>query len=134
MFSDHFFSNLNQQIFQLMEESTNQLLIPASIADSLPAMVKNELAKLPAMRQEEFVEEYKRKKKSVGIGYLFLLIILAMHYGYLKKWGLQFVFWITGGGVMIWYIIDIFRLPGMVKDYNKDIAMDVMRNLKAIAG
>lgn len=114
-------------------EQESKLYISASVADSLPSMVKNELAKMPAQKQEEFVEEYKRKAKSVGIAYLFLIVILAMHYGYLRKWGLQVVFWLTGGGFFIWWLIDLFRLSGLVKDYNKDIATDTMRNLKAMS-
>jgi len=96
-------------------------------------MVKNELAKMPAQKQEEFVEEYKRKAKSLGVAYLFLIIVLAMHYGYLRKWGLQVVFWLTGGGFLIWWFIDLFRLPGLVKNYKKDIATDTFRNLKAMS-
>lgn len=114
-----------------MNEHT--LMIPASIADKLPAMVRNELAKMPAQRQQEFVEEYRRKSKSLGLAYLFLLIVFALHYGYVRKWGLQVVFWLTAGGLGIWWLIDIFRLPGIVGGYNKDMATDVMRNLKAIA-
>jgi len=114
-------------------EQESKLYISASIADSLPSMVKNELTKLPAQKQEEFVEEYKRKAKSVGIAYLFLIVILAMHYGYLRKWGLQIVFWLTGGGFFIWWLIDLFRLAGLVKNYNKDVATDTMRNLKAMS-
>ena len=114
-------------------EQESKLYISASVADSLPSMVKNELAKMPAQKQEEFVEEYKRKAKSLGVAYLFLIIVLAMHYGYLRKWGLQVVFWLTGGGFLIWWIIDLFRLPGLVKNYNKDIATDTMRNLKAMS-
>lgn len=116
-----------------MEQQEQKLYISALVADSFPSMVKNELAKMPAQKQDEFVEEFNRKKKSLGIAYLFLLIVLAMHYGYLKKWGLQIVFWLTGGGFFIWWLIDIFRLPGLVKNYNKDVAMDTMRNLKSIS-
>ena len=115
------------------QQSENRLYIPNSIADNLPSMVRNELAKLTPQKQSEFVEEYKRKMKSIGIGYLFLILVLSMHYGYLRKWGLQFVFWITGGGLFIWWLVDLFRLPGLVKNYNKDVATDVMRNLKAIS-
>ena len=114
-------------------EQESKLYISASVADNLPTMVKNELAKMPAQKQEEFVEEYKRKAKSLGIAYLFLIIVLAMHYGYLRKWGLQVVFWLTGGGFLIWWFIDLFRLPGLVKNYNKDIATDTFRNLKAMS-
>lgn len=40
----------------------NQLFVENSIADTLPAMVKSELAKMPEDKQAQFVEEYKRKK------------------------------------------------------------------------
>src|SRR5579884_4011680 len=105
---------------------TNGNLIPASIADNLPAMVRNELGKLPAHRQEEFVEEYRRKAKSAGPAYL-LWLLLGWHYIYLRKWGIQFLFWLTLGGFFIWWIVDLFRIPGMVRDYNKDVAVDVLR-------
>lgn len=114
-------------------EQESKLYISASVSDNLPSMVKNELAKMPPQKQEEFVEEYRRKSKSVGLAYLFLIVILAMHYGYLRKWGLQIVFWLTGGGFFIWWFIDLFRLAGVVKNYNKDIATDTMRNLKAMS-
>jgi len=107
-------------------------LIPRSIANNLPAMVRNELAKMPPQKQEEFIEEYRRRAKSTGIAYL-LWLLLGWHYIYLRKWGIQILFWLTLGGVVIWWLIDIFRIPGMVKNYNKDIAVDVLRNLKAIS-
>lgn len=114
-------------------ENESKLLIPSSIADALPAMVRNELARMSAQRQEEFVEEYRRKTKSLLAAYIFLIFIFWLHYGYLRKWGLQIVFWLTGGGFFFWWFIDLFRLPGLVSNYNKDIATDVMRNLKAIS-
>lgn len=103
------------------------------MADSLPSMVRNELAKMPAQKQEEFAEEFSRKSKSTGMAYLFLIVVLAMHYGYLRKWGLQVVFWITGGGFFLWWIADLFRLPGLVRNYNKDVASEIMRNLKSMS-
>ncbi|HAF29657.1 MAG TPA: hypothetical protein DCG75_11485 [Bacteroidales bacterium] len=122
-----------QNLYQEPNKHENKLFISSSISDNLPAMVKNELATLSAQKQQEFVEEYKRKQKSVGVAYLLLIVVLAMHYGYIRKWGLQFVFWFTGGGLLIWWFIDLFRLPGMIRDYNMDVATDVMRNLKAIS-
>lgn len=110
----------------------NRLFIPASIARTLPAIVKNELTKCSAQKQEEFIEEYKRRKKSLAVAYL-LLFIFPVYYGYLKKWGLLVLYWFTGAGCMLWWFIDIFRLPGLVNNYNKDIAMDVMRSLVAIS-
>ncbi|MFA5973925.1 MAG: FHA domain-containing protein [Lentimicrobiaceae bacterium] len=115
-------------------QNENKLFISASISDSLPAMVRNELATLSAQRQQEFVEEYNRKKKSLALAYFLMLpLCFCLYYGYLHKWGLQFLFWFTAGGLGIWWIIDLFRQPGLIKDYNMDIANEVMRNLKTIS-
>jgi hypothetical protein len=115
-------------------QNESRLLISSSIADNLPAMVRNELASLSAQKQEEFVEEYKRKRKSVALAYILMLpIFFLLHYGYLRKWGLQFLFWFTAGGMGVWWFIDLFRTYGMVQDYNKDVAVEVIRNLKAIS-
>jgi hypothetical protein len=116
-----------------METSTEpKLFISSSIANNLPAMVRNELARLSAQKQQEFLEEYDRNKKSVGFAYL-LWFFLGWHYAYQRKWGIQFLYWFTVGGVGIWALIDIFRVPGMIRGYNKDRAIDVMRNLVAIS-
>lgn len=111
----------------------NNLLINNSVMDNLPSIVKAELAKMPAERQQMFVEEYNRKKKSVGLAYFFLIICLGMPYGYLGKWGLQLVYWFTGAGFLIWFLILLFMLPGMVSDYNKDVAIDTLRAMKSIS-
>ncbi len=107
-------------------------LIPPSISEKLPAMVRNELGKVSPQKQEEFIEEYRRKTKSCGVAYI-LWFLLGWHYIYLRKWGLQFLFWVTLGGFVFWWLVDLFRVPGLIDDYNKDVATDVMRNLKAVS-
>ncbi len=114
------------------EMASNNLYLSNSIVGNLPAMVRNELAKLSSQKQEEFLEEYERKEKSIFVGYI-LWLLLGWHYAYQKKWGIQILFWITGGGLFIWWLIDIFRVPGMINNYNKDKAIEVMRNLQSIS-
>lgn len=123
-------SSSNQQS---PNQKANKLYISSGVASDLPSMVRNELATLSAQKQTEFIEEYNRKKKSIALAYIFLIVILCLHYGYLRKWGLQLLFWFTGGGFLIWWFIDLFRTYGMVQDYNKDRAVEVMRNFKAIS-
>lgn len=115
---------------QTAEKHVNKLNIDPSIADELPLIVKNELASMPQPRQLEFVLEYNRNKKSLALAYVFLIFVFWLHYGYMKKWGLQVLFWITAGGLGIWWLVDLFRLPGLVKNYNMDIAIHVMRNMQ----
>lgn len=114
-------------------QESNQLYVSKAVSDSLPSMVRNELSSLPAQKQQEFVEEFNRKKKSLGIAYLFLLVVFSAHYAYLGSWGMQILYWITGAGLGLWLLIDLFRLPSVINTYNKDTAMDIMRNLKAVS-
>lgn len=106
------------------------LYIDPSVAAILPSMLKEALANMSPSKQQHFMEEYNRKKKSVGLAYFFLLLCLGMPYGYLGKWGLQIAYWITGAGVFIWGIYLLFALPGVVKDVNRDIASQIVRDLK----
>lgn len=114
------------------QKNDNHLYISGAIADNLPSMVKNELAKMPAQKQTEFLEEYKRKNRSVSTAYL-LFLFLGAHYAYQGRWGMQILFWMTVGGFFIWWLVDLFRLYGVINNYNKDLALDVMRNLKSIS-
>ncbi len=56
--------------------------------------------------------------KSLADAYI-LLILFGAHYAYLDKWKLQIIFWLTGGGLGIWWVISFFTLPAKVKHYNK---------------
>lgn len=112
--------------------SRHHALIPQSLLGTLPAMVRTELAQLSASRQEEFLEEYRRRKKSVGVAYL-LWFVVGLQYGYLGRWGLQVVYWITAGGVGIWALVLLFFIPSLVRNYNKDVSIEVLRHLQAIS-
>ena len=81
-------------------------------------------------KQMVFVEEYKRKRKSIGWAYFFHLVFFQAPYAYLGQWGLQILFWFTGCGVLIWWIVLLFTIPSMVKNYNKEIAIQITRDLQ----
>jgi len=103
-----------------------------SAFDQLPSMVKQELVKLTPAQQQAFMEEFKRKAKSTPVAYLLWLI--GLHYAYLGKWGLLVVYWLSFWGFFVWMIADLFRIPGLIRGYNKDVAVEVMGNLRMIAG
>lgn len=106
-------------------------MIPKSISDHLSSMVRNELVKLSAQKQDEFVEEFNRKGKSTGVGYL--LWFFGFHYAYLGRWGMFILFMVTFGGFFVWWFVDVFRVAGMIRDYNKDTATDIFRNMRAMS-
>ena len=117
------------EVIEPEEKQENRLIISPSIVKILPLMVKEALSKMPENKQLMFVEEYNRRKKSTALAYFFTLICLGIPYGYLGKWGLQIVFWLTGAGFGLWLIYLIFAIPGLVRDYNRDVACQVLRDL-----
>ena len=120
-------------IFLLYIMTDNNLYIQSSIAHGLPSMVRNELAKLSAQKQDEFIEEYKRKSKSLPVAYILLLVVCGCHYGYVKKRWIQRLYRLSFGWFFFWAVIDLFRLPWLIEEYNKEMAIEVMRNLKVIS-
>lgn len=102
-----------------------------SAFSKLPIMVKQELAGLPVDKQQAFMEEFERKSKSTAVAYICWLF--GLHYAYLGKWGVLVLYWLTAGGLGIWVIVDAFRMPGMLNNYNKDAAVEVMSSLKMVS-
>ena len=102
------------------------------LPSSLPAAVAGEVLNMPYFQQSQFIDEYRRRSRELAIAYLFQIFLFA-HYGYLGRWGLQIAFWLTGGGLMIWWLVDIFRLPGMVAEYNHWVALELLREMSGRA-
>lgn len=63
--------------------------------------------------------------KSTGTAYLFFLFLFGTHYAYLGKWGIQFLFWFTAGGLGIWALIDLFTHSGKVEKHNAEIYLKI---------
>lgn len=66
----------------------------------------------------------QRELRDTPTAYIMWFLIGA-HYAYLGKWGLQILYWITLGGLGLWALVDLFRIPGMVKDHNEPIYLEI---------
>lgn len=98
---------------------------------ALPSMVERNLSAMSEEAQEQFWEEYNRNAKS-GFTIFVCWLLLGWHYAYLGKWGVQLLFWLTGGGFLIWLFLDFFRIWGMVSEYNKTAAIEALKNVKVL--
>jgi hypothetical protein len=103
------------------------LVIPARVASSLSRTVREQLANLTPDQQRAFLWRYRAQAKSQLVALAFLP--LGWHYLYLRKRGLQVLFWLTLGGLAAWWVLDFFRIHKLVRDYNRRVAMHVMRAL-----
>ena len=107
--------------------SDRSVVIPARVARSLSRTVREQLAYLTPDQQRAFLWRYRAQAKSPVVALAFLP--LGWHYLYLRKRGLQVLFWITLGGLAAWWVLDFFRINKLVRDYNRRVATHVMRAL-----
>lgn len=101
----------------------------------LPTMVKSEVMALPDSQRSAFFEEYTRRRKVTVLGYVAWLI-LGSHYAYIGgRWLVQVVFWLSSLSIVIgavWWLIDLFRIPMMVRNHNRDVAIAVIQELQRV--
>lgn len=65
--------------------------------------------------------ELRRKLKSTGTAYLLCIFVFGTHYLYLRKYVLQLLFWLTAGGLGIWFLVDLFTMSSKVDAANAHI-------------
>lgn len=113
-----------------MEKDQTEMLISSDIRKDLPEMVTSSLRDMKQQDQNIFIEEFCRRRRTVGLGYL--LWFLGFHYAYYKKWALLILFWVSCILIfgIVWWVVDAFRIKSMTKTYNQDAAIDVMKDLK----
>ncbi len=99
--------------------------------DDLPATVREALSKLPPVLRDEFQEEYQIQFRSLAVSYLLWLIPppFSCHYFYTKRIFKQVLFTLTCGGVFIWWLVDIFRMPQIVAEENRKSARKILKKL-----
>jgi len=107
--------------------SDRSVVIPARVASSLSRTVREQLSYLTPDQQRAFLWRYRAQAKSPVVALAFLP--LGWHYLYLRKRGLQVLFWLTLGGLAAWWVLDFFRIRKLVRDYNRRVAVHVMRAL-----
>lgn len=95
--------------------------------ESLPELLKEHVATMPAAAQELFMERYNSGAKSLKITYLSMVV--GVHYGYLGRWDDQLFFYLTLGGVGFWWVSDLFRIRGMVGHYNTTLARNILKDI-----
>jgi len=108
----------------LPEEEGNQIR-------ELPATVQEAYQQLPAVLQKEFLEEYRLCRHNVLVGLLLWAVPppFSCHNLYGKRIFLQFIYTISVGGLFLWWIIDFFRVPAIVEEYNRNQARKVLKKI-----
>lgn len=63
-------------------------------------------------------DQLERQRKKRRYAYPAWLC-LGSHYLYLGRPVVQALFWLTGGGLLVWWLVDLFRIPALVDRHNR---------------
>jgi hypothetical protein len=103
--------------------------LPGIIKRNFPLEVRYELESMPLRAQQEFLESYGREMKVLGISYV-CHALFGSSYLYQGKIFKQILFWLTAFGFGIGWIINLFRMPKMIRKVNYKIAMRIIRDIQ----
>jgi len=78
-----------------------------------PPIVQNALKNIDETQRLTFESEFNQRKRSKG-NMIALAIIFPIQLFLLGRVGLGLIFWLTGGGFLVWWIIEIFLTSSRV--------------------
>jgi hypothetical protein len=102
------------------------MLVPSSIADSIPLHLKNRIQALPENIKEDFIQEYRMRLRNQPLGFAFQFF-LGGSLGYTNRWFLQILHWLTFGGLGLWWVFEMFYVPMRVRAFNEKMANKVFK-------
>ncbi len=97
----------------------------------LPASTVAILKDMPVKAKIAFWDEYNSSKRNVLIAYLLHILPspFSFTYAYLGKWGKQIAYFMTLGGLGVWWLANLFRIPGLVRKYNTELSDRILKSL-----
>ena len=89
------------------------------------------LSHLPVDDQIAILSDFGHRKADTVIAYILSLCFLQ--YAYVNRPGMTLIAWVVtiatfGIGGVVWFIIDLFRIPGIVARHNDREMVQVMRD------
>lgn len=104
-------------------------VVPQEVLRKLPRTVREELPTLSADTQRKFLERFQKQRKKLIVAYP-LALLYGLSFIYLEETSTGIWYWFTAGGFGIWYIINLFLLPGMVKTHNSIAALKLLAEVR----
>lgn len=98
----------------------------ATPPNDLPAGAATAFQNLTEDQQMAFNGYYAARRRDTFLMVL-LAVIFPVQLFLLGKIWLGLLFWLTGGGFLIWYFIEWFLTPARVREYNSKVAGDALR-------
>ena len=104
--------------------------LPEALQKQIPDAVLRKLSSMGEDACLSFDEEFAKKKKSPMLAWF--LVSAGLHYAYIGRVWLTLAFIFTYGGLGVWWLIDLFRVKGMVRIHNRTIAIQVLKDIQVL--
>jgi len=101
-------------------------------AEDLSPMAVDALSRMTADQRAMFEQMYGQKRRSSG-AMVALAFLFPIQLFVLNKTALGIAFWLTGGGFGIWWVVEWFLTPRRVREYNRDLADQLLVQMKVLA-
>lgn len=93
----------------------------------LEEFLSSKFRTLSAEKKSELLALYKKKRKT---GVIVVFWLFNLHYAYVGRWKRFFLFFLSFGGLLIWWLIDFFRLDTILRECNKKKAEELFDKLE----
>ena len=100
--------------------------------EGIPQAAAEAAKELSDQQKSTFLADYGRRKRSTGL-MMVLALLFPIQLFFLGRIGLGVLFLLTGGGFGVWYVVEWFLTPGRVRKYNDDLALQIVRDIKAMS-
>ncbi|MFT3990195.1 MAG: hypothetical protein QM680_02180 [Luteolibacter sp.] len=97
----------------------------------IPEAVLRKVAAMDESAQLTFNEEYRKKYKRPDVAFI-LAVSGGLHYVYLGKWLLFFLFFFTMGGLGFWWLISVCRVFRVVRERNRTMSLQILRDIQIL--
>ena len=101
---------------------------PSAVLATLDSATREAVALMSADRQGQFQTEFGKRMRHADAMVL-LAIFFPIQLFFLRKVALGAIFWLTLGGLGVWWIIEWFLTPGRVRTVNNEIAQEILAEM-----
>ncbi len=74
---------------------------------------------------------YEQRAKKTSTAYI-CMVLFGVHYFYLGKPLLNILYWLTGAGLLVWGIIDLFRMSSLVNGVNAKMVDQLVQEARIL--
>ncbi len=118
-----------------MTDSTNAepaVALPSGIGKLSPT-VAMALGNMTPQERDIFDHEYGKRRQGVA-AVVVLGVLFPIHFFLIGKSGLGVAYWLTGGFLVVGWVVCWFLAPSMTREYNEQTANEIIRNIRYASG